>query len=128
MNPRFYEIIDTIKDGKYLYEIVKSGGQTGVRCRIYLSYEELFENELKKYDSTKYKEIFRNMLNRRFSNNKSYKFENIVWCWPYDKFDLEFGKIMANNRVFQKIQNKRKKIRNYIKHLEKYNVKKNYKF
>jgi len=41
MNDRLYIIKETFNEDPYLYEVVESGGQLGVRCRIYITGVEL---------------------------------------------------------------------------------------
>ena len=127
MNERFYEILGTYKEGKYLYEIVESGGQHGVRCRVYVTYNELFDEYINKYKDTKYESTFIKYLENRYPKTDLYKFESIVWCWPYDTFITDTGKDLSKNRMMSKIEHKRKRIRHYIKNFEKNNVSKRYK-
>ena len=42
MNPRLYSIKETIHEDDYLYEVVESGGQLGVRCRKYVLGKDLY--------------------------------------------------------------------------------------
>lgn len=122
MNPRFYKILKTIHDGNYLYEIVESGGQMGVRCRIYITKDELFGDSLYKYDNTKYGYHFRKFLSKRHPQEIAYKFEAFSWCWPYDKFDENIGKAKALKKVQDKINSKKCHIKNFLNNLEKNNL------
>ena len=122
MNSRFYNILQTIYEDKYLYEIVESGGQKGVRCRIYLTKDELFGENLYKYDNTKYGYHFRKFLSKRHPQEIAYKFEAFAWCWPYDKFNFEIGKIKARDKVDFKVKSKKNRINKFIKNLEKHNL------
>jgi len=127
MHPRFYKVLQTNHEGNYLYEIVESGGQTGVRCRIYLTKDELFKDSLYKYDNTKYGYHFRKFLSHRHPQEIAYKFEAFSWCWPFDKFDEKTGKLKALQKVQEKIESKKRRIKNFIKNLEKNNLPKSYK-
>lgn len=127
MNPRFYKTLKTIHEGNYLYEIVEADGQMGVRCRIYLTKDELFEDSLYKYDNTKYGYHFRKFLSNRHPQETAYKFEAFSWCWPYDKFNESVGKMKAFRKVRDKIDSKKHRIKNFIKNLEKNNLPKNFK-
>ena len=127
MDDRFYNILQTIHEDNYLYEIVESGGQQGVRCRIYLTRDQLFGNYLYKWDNTKYAYHFNKFISKRHPQEIAYKFEAIVWCWPYDEFNTNIGMTMAKKRVDEKINNKRLKIKKFIRKLEKHNLSKKYK-
>ena len=50
------------------------------------------------------------------------KFETIAWCWPYDHFDLSTGKEIAKKRVDMKIELKKRKIKSFIRKIEKHNL------
>jgi len=126
MNQRLYTIVKSINEGDYLYEIVESGGQTGVRCRVYVSKNDIFDGVFDLYDMNKYGYYFRKFLSHRYPDVISYKFESIVWCWPFDKFNFEIGKKMAKERVNKKIEIKKRKIKNFIHNLEKHNLPKNF--
>ena len=127
MNPRFYKVLKTIHESNYLYEIVEADGLTGVRCQIYLTKDELFEDSLYKYDNTKYGYHFRKFLSNRHPQETVYKFEAFSWCWPYDKFKENIGKMKAFRKVKDKIDSKKRRIKNFIKNLEKNNLPKNFK-
>jgi len=120
MNPTFYNIISSEEDGPYLYELVESGGRQGVRCRIYVSAIELYKNCFDLYTSKQVYNI-QKMLKKRHQI-ASHKFESIVWCWPYDKFDYEVGKEMSRERVDEKIKSKKKRINCFLKNLERHNL------
>lgn len=119
MNDRLYNIKETIDEGNYLYEIVESGGQLGVRCRKYVKTDELFEciNDI----PLKYRYNLKKFISHRF-NMITTKFESIVWCWPYDEFNLEIGKEMSKKRVNMKIELKKRKIKNFVHKIKKYNL------
>lgn len=127
MHPRFYKILQTYQEGNYLYEIVESGGQTGVRCRILLTKDELFGEELYKYDNTKWGYHFRKFIAHRHPLETVFKFEAFSWCWPYDKFNYQIGKQKAKSKVDQKIKSKKRRIKYFIKNLEKNNLPKDFK-
>ena len=122
MISRFYEIISSEKDGNYLFEKVESGGQLGVRCRIYITKDELFPDILYKYDNTKWGYHFRKFLSKRYPQEIAYKFEAFTWCLPFDKFDFELGKEMSKKKVNEKIATKKRKIQKFIHNLEKNNL------
>ncbi len=122
MNPNFYSVLDSRRDGIYRFETVESGGRLGVRCVVYLHKSYFFEDILNKYENTKYAISFKHCLYNRFSAQETFKFENIVWCWPYDEFDFDIGVQMSKERIDKKIQSKKKRIQKYIKHLELHNV------
>lgn len=123
MTNRLYEIIESHEENNYLFEIIQSDNQMGVRCRINMSYENLFEKQLEKYEKTKYKSLFEKSLNNRFVKKEIYKFESLVWCWPNDEFNFEIGKKLSKERVDISIRNKINKIKRFIRHLERYNTK-----
>lgn len=125
MNPRLYKIIQSVTEDNYLYEIVESCGQTGVRCRVYVSKNDIFDDALDLYDTSKYGYHFRKFLAHRYHEQISYKFESIVWCWPYDKFSFKIGKEMSKEHVDEKISHKKRKIKNFIRRLEINNLPKN---
>ena len=50
MNEHLYTITKSITEDNYLYEQVESCGQRGVRCRIYLSEEEMCNNCFNDYN------------------------------------------------------------------------------
>lgn len=116
MNPRFYKILSSEEDGSYLYEWVKSGGQQGVRCRIYISCQDLYKDYLDIYKEKHKNIILKNLYHRH--PNTILKFESIVWCWPYDEFDYQLGKEMSRKRVDEKIKYKKNRLKRFIKHLE----------
>ena len=122
MDSRLYNVIKTIHDGDYLYEVVESGGQRGVRCRIYISQDKLFDC-LDKYDDTKYRYHFQKFMSKRYPLEKAYKFDAIVWCWPYDVFYIHIGQQMAKDRVDAKIKAKKTKIKRLLSKLEHNNMK-----
>ena len=127
MEERFYKIIRTYHEDNYLYEIVECGGQTGVRCRIYLTKDDMFGDNLYKYDNMKYGYIFGKFLANRHPQKQVYKFEAFSWCWPYDDFDFEIGKAKAKEKVDAKIKSKKTRISKFIKNLEKHNLPNKYK-
>ena len=120
MNPRLYTIKSSVTEDDYLYEIVESGGQTGVRCRIYVSAVELFKDCFDLY-TPKQAHNIQTIVESRYKI-ASQKFECIVWCWPYDTFSFKIGKEMAKERVDEKIKLKKKHIKSFIRHIEKHNL------
>ena len=120
MNPRLYTIKSSVIEDDYLYEIVESGGQTGVRCRIYVSAVELFKDCFDLYTPKQAHNI--QMIVESRYKIASQKFECIVWCWPYDTFSFKIGKEMAKERVDEKIKLKKKRIKSFIRHIEKHNL------
>jgi len=122
MDPSFYKVISTETDNQYRYELVESGGRQGVRCVIYLTKNDILNGIYDLYDNNKYGYHFRKFMSHRYPELVSYKFDSIVWCWPYDKFDYEIGKEMAKERVDEKIKYKQRKIKNFIHHLERNNL------
>ena len=122
MNSRLYTIESSTTEGDYLFEVVNDGSQKGVRCRIYVSLVEMVKHLCERYTSKQRLKIYK-ILDKRYPRD-IVKIENIVWCWPYDKFDVETGKAMAKRRVNYKIMLKRNKIKSFIKHIEKYNFSK----
>ena len=42
MSPRLYSIKETIHEDDYLYQVVESGGQLGVRCIKYVLDKDLY--------------------------------------------------------------------------------------
>ena len=120
MNSRLYTIESSTTEGDYLFEVVNDGSQKGVRCRIYVSLVEMVKHLCERYTSKQRLKIYK-ILDKRYPRD-IIKIENIVWCWPYDKFDVETGKAMAKRRVNYKIMLKRNKIKSFIKHIEKFHI------
>lgn len=70
--------------------------------------------------------LIQKILAHRYPEQISYMFESIVWCWPYDKFSFKIGKEMSKERVDKKISLKKRKIKNFIRRLERNNLPKNF--
>ena len=124
MNDRLYIIKETFNEDPYLYEVVESGGQLGVRCRIYITGVELFKGYFDDMTSTQVYNVQKFIENRY--KIQSQKFESIVWCWPNDKFDLNIGKEKAKERVIEKINLKKRKIKKFIHKIIKHNLSKRF--
>lgn len=122
MSPRLYSIKETIHEDDYLYEVVESGGQLGVRCRKYVLDKDLYGDFFDKYSLCEEYKI-RKLIEKRYPIITQ-KFETIAWCWPYDHFDLSTGKEIAKKRVDTKIELKKRKIKSFIRKIEKHNLSK----
>ena len=120
MNEHLYTITKSITEDNYLYEQVESCGQRGVRCRIYLSEEEMFKNCFTYY-TDKQKNYISKIVKQRYINFPQ-KIECVVWCWPGDKFSFKIGKELAKERVDEKIHLRRNNIKSYIKYIENHNL------
>ena len=120
MIKRIYNVLKRYEeDDGYLYEIVESGGQMGIRCRKYIEPNDLF-NDVYNYN-LKYRQILEKFISYRYPI-KRYKFESIVWCWPYDAFNENIGKTKAKSRVIEKINKKKLKIFEFIVNFKKHNI------
>ena len=121
MSPRLYSIKETIHEDDYLYEVVESGGQLGVRCRKYVLGKDLYGGIFDKY-SQKEEYKIRKLVENRYPFIINQKFETIAWCWPFDHFDISTGKEIAKKRVDMKIELKKRKIKSFVKKIENHNL------
>lgn len=120
---RIYTIRKTLFIDNYLFEVVESDGQFGMRCRIYLTDDELMGEQLYKYADTKYNSLFRTCLYRRFGNEIGlHKFETIIWCSPLDSFKDRIGTQKSKKIVDKLITKKKSQIKKFFKTLERNNL------
>ena len=135
MNPRLYTIKSSVTEDDYLYEIVESGGQTGVRCRIYVSAVELFKDcfdlflipeELKTKYEEAYKSIYKAYENIDYYDNEVLRADNKVTSTTviyYGKVDMNKILEIEGEEDNVKVENGKIKLSDWKKFAKEYGTK-----